>query len=647
MQIEFKPKEIVINGHGYDRELVERIISMASDPAIEHVVFDGFSGVGGVTEGFSQLDNYMVIACINHWDVAIETHQKNHPDCLHLQEDFKTADIDIVQYMLNEIRKNNPNVKFHLWLSLECTNFSNAKGGMSRDADSRTLADHVPRYVRLAPDVIWVENVKEFMLWGPMIPKVVYKEKDRNKKVEVPQNVSAQEYYNVLINNGLELQCPLYDGGPWLIPDPRKKGADYERWKEDICNMGYDVETKLMNCADYGVPQHRIRLIMQFNREGTPALWPEQTHDKKGRNGLPKWLPVKDCLDLEDEGESVLTFRERKGKLVPRISSEATVDRLINGCTKWVLGKREGEWIVKPNSAKNNTDVSSGASINNASSTLTCWNGLNLAKAHTAESFIVKYLSNNQKSGTNNGASVNNPAPTVTTQNRLGLAKAHMIDHYFGNGYTKDVNSPAGVSGTKDGISLHTVHYMDQQFGKGSPKDIDSPNSSITGVPKSNMVSAHLLLNTNFNNGCKPLTEPSGTQTANRKHYYLVNFQWFNNGFNSVDNPANTLIARMDKTPNYLITLETGELAIEVFDHDPPHYVKLKKFMAEHGIVAINMRMLKDVELLKIMTMPADTKLSSNMTNNKKMIGNAVPSELVRKLGAAWSNNINEHEMVA
>lgn len=57
--------------------------------------------------------------------------------------------------------------------------------------------------------------------------------------------------------------------------------------------------------------------------------------------------------------------------------------------------------------------------------------------------------------------------------------------------------------------------------------------------------------------------------------------------------------------------------------------------MAEHGIARINMRMLKEVELLNIMTIPADTKLSKSSTANKKMIGNAVPSRFVKLLGAA------------
>jgi len=55
---------------------------------------------------------------------------------------------------------------------LECTNFSNAKGGAPRDADSRSLADSMPMYLTtLNPDCFTIENVREFTKWGPMEPK--------------------------------------------------------------------------------------------------------------------------------------------------------------------------------------------------------------------------------------------------------------------------------------------------------------------------------------------------------------------------------------------------------------------------------------------------------------------------------------------
>jgi DNA (cytosine-5)-methyltransferase 1 len=41
---------------------------------------------------------------------------------------------------VNKQRAKYPNALLVLWASLECTNFSKAKGGQARDADSRTLS---------------------------------------------------------------------------------------------------------------------------------------------------------------------------------------------------------------------------------------------------------------------------------------------------------------------------------------------------------------------------------------------------------------------------------------------------------------------------------------------------------------------------
>ena len=70
------------------------------------------------------------------------------------------------------MRVKYPNALVVLWASLECTNFSKAKGGRPRDADSRTLAEHLFRYIeQLDPDYIQIENVEEFMSWETWMKK--------------------------------------------------------------------------------------------------------------------------------------------------------------------------------------------------------------------------------------------------------------------------------------------------------------------------------------------------------------------------------------------------------------------------------------------------------------------------------------------
>jgi|GEM_PF-3692483 len=145
----------------------------ANPEEIEFLIIDLFCGAGGTTTGFdkAKLNGKkcaLVIACINHDPKAIKSHWLNHPEVVHFEEDIRTVELSPLVDILQKYRLLYPNAKVILWASLECTNFSKAKGGQPRDADSRTLADHLDRYITaLNPDYIQIENVVEFMSWGP------------------------------------------------------------------------------------------------------------------------------------------------------------------------------------------------------------------------------------------------------------------------------------------------------------------------------------------------------------------------------------------------------------------------------------------------------------------------------------------------
>ena len=144
---------------------------------IKLLYIDLFCGAGGTSTGVEAAriggkKCAKVIACVNHDANAIRSHAANHPDALHFTEDIRTLDIAPLAAHLAKCRKLYPGAKVVLWASLECTNFSKAKGGLPRDADSRTLAEHLFRYIEaLDPDYIQIENVEEFMSWGDMDKK--------------------------------------------------------------------------------------------------------------------------------------------------------------------------------------------------------------------------------------------------------------------------------------------------------------------------------------------------------------------------------------------------------------------------------------------------------------------------------------------
>lgn len=76
------------------------------------------------------------------------------------------------------------------------------------------------------------------------------------------------------------------------------KGKVFEMILNDFQSLGYKVKHKILNAADYGVPQTRLRVIIIGVREDVDFdyEYPQPTHDKDGKNGLPKWVSVGEAM---------------------------------------------------------------------------------------------------------------------------------------------------------------------------------------------------------------------------------------------------------------------------------------------------------------------------------------------------------------
>lgn len=57
-----------------------------------------------------------------------------------------------------------------------------------------------------------------------------------------------------------------------------KKGKVIEMIKKDFRSLGYEVEARLLNAAEYGVPQARERVVIIGNRIGVKNPYPKPTH---------------------------------------------------------------------------------------------------------------------------------------------------------------------------------------------------------------------------------------------------------------------------------------------------------------------------------------------------------------------------------
>lgn len=579
---------------------------------------DLFCGAGGTSTGVetARVNNEKcakVIACVNHDANAIASHAANHPEAKHFTEDIRTLELSPLVSHLDRMEKLYPSAFVVLWASLECTNFSKAKGGQPRDADSRTLAEHLFRYIEaIKPDYIQIENVEEFMSWGPM---------DENGK-----------------------------------PISMYKGDDYTRWVTNVKLHGYDFEYRVLNAADFGAYTTRKRFFGIFAKKGLPIVFPEPTHVKVPTGNLEKWKPVKDVLDFSDEGISIF---ERKKPL-----SEKTLERIYAGLIKFVAGGKEA-FMVKWNSMSR-TGKYQAPGVDEPCHAVTCQNRLGVARV----SFLSKYFSGHPESKNisvegpahtikckdnhaliisdflaayygngDNVRSVDSPAPTVTTKDRLSLVSPFFMNYYTGGGQLSEVGQPCSALTT---IPKQRLVFIDQQFGKSRPAGTDKPLGTLTTNPKYSLVNClPWIMNTNFNNIGSSIEQPAQVITANRKWHYLMNPQFQSAGA-SINKPCFTLIARMDKRPPYLVVTESGWVAIEIYYTDSLMTRKIKEFMALYGIVDIKMRMLKISELKRIMGFPTDYVLIGSQSNQKKFIGNAVEVNMARVLCSALARKLHE-----
>lgn len=551
---------------------------------ISMLYIDLFCGAGGTSTGVekARLENEQcakVIACVNHDANAIASHAANHPDALHFTEDIRKLELSPMVEHLAKCKAQYPDAYIVLWASLECTNFSKAKGGQPRDADSRTLAEHLFRYIEaIEPDYIQIENVEEFMSWGDM---------DENGK-----------------------------------PISMDKGKLYQKWVRNVKKYGFDFDYRILNAADYGVYTTRKRFFGIFAKKGLPITFPEPTHCKNGRkdmfSSLERWKPVKEVLDFSDEGETI--FRAKP-------LAEKTLERIYAGLVKFVAGGKDA-FLVKYNSMSR-TGKYNAPGVDEPCPVVATQNRLGIAQI----CFLSKQFSGHPES---KNVSVEEPAGTITCRDHHAFVSAH-----YGNGFNRSVNEPSATVTTKDRLSLVTPRFIANEYsGGGQHTSIDNICPAILTNPKQKLITCKpWIMNTSFSNIGSSIEEPAQTITANRKWHYLMNPQ-FNSAGRSVDNPCFTLIARMDKMPPYLVVTETGRVAVEIYDTDSPMTRKIKEFMALYGIVDIKMRMLRIPELKKIMGFPEDYMLIGTQADQKKFIGNAVEVNMARVLCEALARKI-------
>lgn len=449
-----------------------------------------------------------VVACVNHDFKAIESHWMNHRDVAHFNEDMRTLDLTRLVSIVNMYRRLYPKALVILWASLECTNFSKAKGGMARDADSRTLADFLHRYIlALNPHYIKIENVVEFKDWGPMRIKAKALHADRcdlhiQKKVS-KETINVYKYVvdkktkqkHIKAKAILSDRCELtiskkvlkeeYQTYGW-VPVKETKGQDYQRWCAEVRAHGYRDEWKMLNSADFGAYTSRERLFGVFARPDLPIVWPAPTHAKRSRlkklknSTLKPWKAVRKVLDFSDEGFSIFD-RELNNDIPKQFRKElveATLERVYYGLVKHVAGGKDA-FMAKTYAVASNGHGTYPLDV--PSHTLTTRSAQQIVKPL----FISKY-NGGDPDGRN--TSLTEPCRTITTENRHALVTGTFISKYFSgkpDGKNISIDGPAGTIKTVDSQALVRPVFMVQR-NTGNPEyrsvDLNGPARTVTST---------------------------------------------------------------------------------------------------------------------------------------------------------------------
>ncbi|BAQ70872.1 DNA (cytosine-5-)-methyltransferase [Rhodovulum sulfidophilum] len=341
------------------------------------MIIDSFAGGGGASTGIEMALGRSPDVAINHSGPALALHHANHPETLHLNSNIWDAD------PLSVTGGRHVGL---LWASPDCKHFSKAKGAALCDRNIRDLAWVVVRWAEEArPDVICMENVEEFVTWGPV--------------------------------------------GEDGRPIREFAGMTYELWVKRLRKAGYKVKWRELRACDYGAPTIRKRWFCVARRDGRPIAWPAPTHGdpaspavRKGR--LLPWRAAADCIDWSLPCPSIFDssaeIMARHGLRAVRPLAKNTLARIARGMRRYVLDA-ERPFIV---------NLTHGARTEDLARPLRTITGANRGEKALVVPSLTRF------NGGATGADLRDPMPTVTANSwikrpggamPLGIVTPHLL----------------------------------------------------------------------------------------------------------------------------------------------------------------------------------------------------------------------------
>jgi DNA (cytosine-5)-methyltransferase 1 len=347
------------------------------------------------------------------------------------------------------------------WFSPDCRHFSKAKGKSLVSKKVRGLAWDAVRWARIvAPRVIILENVKEFLTWGPV--------------------------------------------GKDGKPVKGKEGVTFQRWLGCLKAAGYVVEWRVLRACDYGAPTIRERLFLVARRDGRKIVWPKPTHGK-GR-GLKPFKTAADCIDWTLPCHSIFLSKEEGKKLgVRRPLAPATLARVATGTVRFCVNN------PKPFLVNTRNGERPGQDPRVRSVDQPYWTPTAQGSQGAVVTPIIVGI-DNKSNGARDTWSAAEPLRTTTVENRFALCAAFLAQHntdMVGHMPGKPMSTIVGKGCTQAPVivklkgtakhgqdvrtPLHTVQAGGTHYALANAELADTFNLSADDLAKGHRVYAFLV----------------------------------------------------------------------------------------------------------------------------------------------------------
>lgn len=401
------------------------------------LIVDNFAGGGGASTGIELATGYSVDIAINHDPEAIRMHKMNHPNTKHYCEDV---------WQVDPVKACGGHPVGLAWFSPDCKHFSKAKGGKPKDKNIRGLAWVACRWAGLVrPRVIMLENVEEFKTWGPL---------NRSQR-----------------------------------PIKSQTGKTYQKFIQQLQELGYEVQTRELVAADYGAPTMRKRFFLIARCDGVPITWPEPTHapadSEAVKAGLLKAyvgaytqldfsLP---CPSIFDSSEAI---KEKYGIRAVRPLAEKTMNRIARGIKKFIVDSAD-PFIIEIGYGESKEQKNPRAySVEKPLHTI-------VAKD---KNFLVAPILTQYHSYENDGVrgqSTEEPIMTVDGSNRYGLVTS-FLSKFYKCGTGQDEREPLHTITAGDGHFGEVRAFLVKYYGQGTGQDVTEPLDTITSRDRFGLV---------------------------------------------------------------------------------------------------------------------------------------------------------------